>query len=241
MLPRLRSISWLLALACFTGCGEDLIDNAATQGGQTPGPGVGDPKIQHQTENGVTTTILDASDKTSWVFLDLDDGAYPAVDAQGKGPWDLAFRRVKIHLNGGINGDGNVQGQFVEGEGSFDATTTPGGTFDTDKQVEIDPNTDPFGEAGLLFGFWYDYAPQGHVVTPKARTYVIQSNKGALYKLQILDYYNEAKTPAIITIKWAPLPSQEQLYLYAMLDAPEPTPQEGARIVAVMDDAEFLP
>lgn len=217
------------------GCADNLIDTppdaSATDAGLT------NPKIQHSDLNGVTTTIIDASDKSQWVFLDLDDRAYPAADGQGKGAWDLAFRRVKVHLNGGINGDGNVQGQFVEGQGVFDATNSaPSGTFETDQAVEHDPNTDPFQEAGLLFGFWYDYAPQGHVVTPKPRAYIIQSNKGALFKLQILDYYNQAKSPAIITIKWARLPTQEQLHLYALLDTPPSAEDGGAKIIAVLDE-----
>lgn len=236
----LKTLGPLLFAGLFlSGCEDNLIKAPESpDAAGTPGKNASeDPKVHHKTEKGVTTTVLDASDKSAWVYLDLDDRAYPAADASGKGPWDLAFRRVKIHLNGGINGDGNVQGQFVEGEGSFDATKqAPGGALESDKKVEIDPNTDPFGEAGLLFGFWYDYAPQGHVVTPKARTYVIQSNQGKLFKLQILDYYNQAKSPAIITIKWAPLAAQEQFHLYAMIHPSLPSEQNGARIIAVMDD-----
>lgn len=229
--------SLFVAALLLSGCEDNLIDDpqsSSTPGAQSPGT---NPKIQHSDQNGITTTVLNASDKTQWVYLDLDDRAYPAVDAQGKGAWDLAFRRVKIHLNGGIHGDGNVQGTFVEGEGTFDATTqVPKGPFETDTAIEQDPNTDPFGEAGLLFGFWYDYAPVGHVVTPKPRAYVIQSNKGALFKLQILDYYNEAKSPAIITIKWSRLPAQTQFQYYAMLGTLGEPKGSGAKIVAVLED-----
>lgn len=249
---RLTPILFLLSLS--VGCGEDLIDQgksaSSTSGGSTAAPGAQgntqpavespDPKVKHERDGDGYKSKLDATDRASWVYLDLDERAYPAADASEAGAWDLAFRRVNIRVNGGKSGSGNVGGKLVEGADAFDKMNqSPEGDFGSDKEVPIDPNTDPFGEAGLVFGFWYDYAPEGHVVTPKARTYVIQSNQGKVFKLQILDYYNEAKTSAHYTVRWAPLPPQNRFYNYAMRELPLNYTAQGARILAVIPHEEL--
>lgn len=238
-----RLLCCLLLIPITTGCGEDLIEQkepSTTTGnpsGAGPAPGSQtalpspDPKVKHERDGEGYKTRLDATDRKAWVYLDLDDRAYPAADAAEGGAWDLAFRRVNIRLNGGISGKGNVGGTVVEGQDAFDKTKqSPGGAFEQDKQGNSDPNNDPFGEAGLVFGFWYDYEPKNHVVTPKPRTYIIQSNQGKVFKLQILDYHNQAKTSAHYTVRWAPLPPQNHFFNYAL----NKYKSQSARILAVI-------
>lgn len=194
-----------LALGC-PGCDDDLVDspNAETGLGSMPdAPPTPHPGVQHEQQGEMWRSRIDASDKTQWVFLDLDDRAYPNVDENKVGSWDLAFQRVKIHVNGGITGSGGVTGLFIEGADAFANTAAaPVGDYVTDVEANADPAEDIFGEDGRVFGFWYDYASQGHVVTPKARTYVVKSTEHRYFKLKITDYYNAARTSAHYTIEW---------------------------------------
>lgn len=248
----LRPRTLLLVAPLLTGCSDNLIDNngdgtggtnaqgnSSAKGGSTDAPLPNpDPKINHERDGDGYKSKIDASDRGSWVYLDLDERAYPAADAKQEGAWDLALRRVKLRLNGGISGKSNVAGKFVEGSDAFDKMkNSPGGPFETDKKGKSDPSTDPFGEDGMVFGFWYDYASEGHVVTPKPRAYVIQSNKGAIFKLQILDYYNAAKTSGHYTIRWSKLPKQSKFYNYAASHYSN-TPNQ-ARLLAVLPAEDF--
>ena len=44
-----------------------------------------------------------------------------------------------------------------------------------------------------------------HTLTPRNIVYVIHSDRGAYFKLKIDGYYDEAGTPAIITLRYAPV------------------------------------
>lgn len=249
----LRFCSLLLAAPVLVGCQENLIDtNEDGTGGSSSqsngGNGTGaqepdkvpspDPKISHEKDGSGYKSKIDASDREAWVFLDLDERVYPAADANEQGDWDLAIRRVKLRLNGGISGTSDVAGKFVDGKDAFDnMNKSPEGPFETDKKGNGDPSSDPFGEDGLVFGFWYDYQSEGHVVTPKPRAYVIQSNKGEIFKLQILDYYNAARTSGHYTIRWAKLPAQNKFYQYAA-QYYSSTPNQ-ARLLAVIPAEDF--
>lgn len=214
---RVLLASLLASLALALGaCDDDILDdpngteNADTgskQGG-TGGPGEGpqDPKAQHEKMGELWTSHIDASNREEWVYLDLDDRIYPSADAQKQGVWDLSFQRVKVRVNGGVSGKGPVQGLFLEASQPFDSlNTAPAGPYSTDAKSQIDPSEDIFQNDGKVFGLWYDYATQGHVVTPKDRSYVIKTDKNQYFKLKITDYYNAAKTSGHYTIQWAPI------------------------------------
>lgn len=90
----------LLPLALVVGaCGtEDPEDEVPDDhGGEATDPG--------------TTTVIDASSDTEWVYFDLDT-LTEVTEADG---WDLGFQRETLIVNGGVNGDGGVEVSFYEG------------------------------------------------------------------------------------------------------------------------------
>lgn len=220
-----------IALACFSGCDDDLIDDPgqsstsapgttnsgmnsmgnSTMPGSTPGmmPGATpDPKVTHQQMGSEWVSKVNASSKSQWVYLDLDERRYPAADAQEQGAWDIAFQRVKVKLNGGVSGPGKVQAQAIDGATAYEMLQkAPSQGFGTDKMSEADPQTDPFKEQGMIFGRWYEYDQKTHVVMPKARAFVVQSGQNRFFKIKILNYYNEAKTSGHYTVQWSEIPS----------------------------------
>ncbi len=50
---------------------------------------------------------------------------------------------------------------------------------------------------------WYDYDQETHILTPKDQVYIVQSVSGDYFKLQILDYYDDAGTSGYLKFKWA--------------------------------------
>lgn len=214
---RLLLAPFLASLALsVSACDDDLLDeqNGTESGGSgsgegaTGGPGQGpqDPKVQHEKMGEQWSSQIDASNREEWVYLDLDDRVYPSADEQKQGLWDLSFQRVKVRVNGGVSGTGPVQGLFVEGPQAFESlSVAPAGPYTTDAKSQIDPSEDIFQNDGKVFGLWYNYATQGHVVTPKDRSYVIKTDKNQYFKVKITDYYNAAKTSGHYSIVWAPI------------------------------------
>lgn len=220
----------LLAGGLFSSCSDELLDDppqdknsssgdlGGTMTGSAPAgtdipsgdstdTSSKDPDATHVEQGGVWISKINASNRTKWIFLDLDDRVFPAADAAEAGAWDLAFQRVRVRVNGGTGGPGSVTGLMVPGAQSFDnMTVAPSTGFVPDTTPEQKDPDDIFDQEGKVFSFWYEYTPDGHVVTPKEQSYAVKTDKGAVFKVQILDYYNEAKTSAHYTIRWARLP-----------------------------------
>ncbi|BFP42317.1 hypothetical protein FGF1_31620 [Flavobacteriaceae bacterium GF1] len=109
--------------------------------------------------------------------------------------WDIAFRGLRIAVNGGVatgsndeperNGNGGASVEI----GTFtDITTAEGLTFaqDADGTFAI--------PAGSDVG-WYNYNGQTRVVTPiPGRVLVIRTHDGKYAKIEILSYYKDAPT-----------------------------------------------
>jgi hypothetical protein len=202
----------LLALAAAPlGCAESIgfddtpADEEAEEAegdgdGDATGDGDGDEdeRVEHdELGGGVVRTTVDASDEQAWVYLDLDS---KAALAEGVVGWDLGFRRFEIILNGGINGDEGVELAFIDGVDFETLTELPDDlTWITDAADGDDENMDP----DLAFFDWYDYDIATHVLTPKDRVYLVRSSDGALFKLQIANYYSEAGSSGFMQFYWA--------------------------------------
>lgn len=52
---------------------------------------------------------------------------------------------------------------------------------------------------------WYDYNPMTHSVTPKPMLWVVKTTGGAMIKLEITKYYNDAGTAGWLTLHWSPM------------------------------------
>lgn len=198
--------------ANLTGCAPNLAgsltgtNQTPTTGSQTGnGTQTAAARITTTVSNGVSTSIIDAdAAKTgSWTYLSLGTGSEVSpASPEASTDWDLAFQGTTIKANGGVSGSGNVSVARLEGV-DFDAlTTAPAAGYVADAADSDDTGNVP--DTGFLVnGGWYSYDATTHVVTPKQVVYVIRTTAGKFYKVRITDYYDAAKTPRVVTLRWA--------------------------------------
>ena len=154
---------------------------------------------------GISTATINATDQSAWVLCDLKESASTSRDDS---VWDIGFQRFKVQTNSGTSG--SHQG------GSCDTGSTDfGSTFDA-SSCSLASDTSLSQEGGgsggssavswsgsSAFFDWYSYS-ESHVLTSRNHVYLVQSGDGAtLYKVQVLDYYSGAGTPAYMTVRWA--------------------------------------
>ena len=186
----MRPSLFLLLSACAPS-----IEHLATRDGPpqrtepTPSPLVDSGLRPFPTEG---ERVVDATDEDLWIDFDLDAGQLTDTPT-----WDLGFQRFNIRLNGGVSGDAGVQVAIVDTP--FDATTT----VPEDGWVTDLPDDDDDGVPEYAFEAWYLYDPATHTLTPDALVYLVQTTDSAIFKVEILDYYDDAGTPAMVRFRWA--------------------------------------
>lgn len=187
----------LAALGLLIGCAPDLREDRATdslpQDADTGGL---------ITDGGVMTLTVDATAADVWVYLGLTDGARltpadPAVDLT----WQLALQRYNLAVNGGVSGAGGVEVAPVDGRDLDGLTAAPAEGWRTDLA-----DADGDGAPEYALGDWYDYDATTHVLTPADRIYALCDGSGACFKLSVEGYYDDAGTPAMVSLRFAPLP-----------------------------------
>jgi hypothetical protein len=149
--------------------------------------------------DGLRHATVDASDKGSQVYMDLDQGREMKGDeAFSTNDWDLSFKRMDISMNGGGgNPTGLVRAQVL--------TQVP---FDSLLQAPADGYTQDGAERvfNSVEGGWYVYDLGVHrLVAREGLVYVVQSSDGAYFKLQMQKYYGDSGTPAILQFQYASL------------------------------------
>lgn len=186
----MRSV--VISAFLVTGCATDLRVDHPFDGEVSSGQLVHIEVL----DGGVTMMTLDATDKNSQVYVDLDQGREMKVDeAFSTNQWDLSFKRYVISMNGGAgNSTGLVKALVLDGQ-DFDAlTSAPADGYSQD------------GSSPVL-GAWWEYDLLTHrVLTRPNLMYVLVSSEGAFFKLKMLDYYDASGTPAAISLKYASLP-----------------------------------
>lgn len=143
---------------------------------------------------GLTLSTLDATNKESFVYLNLD-----AAEVVGVGDaWDLSFQRFKISTNGGSSGLGKVSVAVIK-DGDFEAMAkAPAEGYLQDGNDTVFNGVE---------GGWYSYDLGRHkLVTREDLFYVVQTDLG-FFKLRMKSYYDEAGTPARLQFWWAKLQS----------------------------------
>ncbi len=141
---------------------------------------------------------VDATSKTAFVYLDLDTLTELAVDAAlDTGNWDLRFQRFLIAANGGGGGPGVVEVAAIK-DGNFDGLSrAPSTGFQQDGSETV---------FNGVQGGWYYYDLGTHKLTVQASLfYVVKSGAGAYFKIRMLNYYDEAGTPARLSFEVAPV------------------------------------
>jgi hypothetical protein len=173
----------LLALACACLPAADDDDRAIVDKGiRTVDQG-----------DGTFISVVDARDDAAFTYLDLEsrtevDGASAA--------WDLGFLRFNVATH--------VEVAVLEGA-DFDALkSAPADGYVAD---ENDPETSMRETMpGYAFDLWYDYDMTTHVLTARADlVYVVHTPEDNYFKVQMLDFYDDAGTSGHVTLRWAPL------------------------------------
>jgi hypothetical protein len=160
---------------------------------------------------------FDMAASNPYLYIDLATGM--RVDITDKQAftstsWDLAIKRASIRSNDGDSGPGMGGAAFLSGK-TFDEVTAADATsakLKTESWFDADcnPKTDPTGAIVTAFDPWYDYDPSTMFVTPKAGVWIVRGGKGALYKLEIVDYYakpdgSTGGASAHYKLRWAAL------------------------------------
>ncbi len=183
-----------ILLLILTACAGDLRDEFPLDGALP-----GKDHITHTLQaDGSTLSVVDASNKTSFVYFDLDTGveleASEAVEAQ---KWDLSFQRFKISTNGGASGPGGVKTAGLKSATWEGVTAPPADGYQVDTAESIFTTFE---------GGWYYYDLGQHKLTPRSELiYVVQTTDGAFFKVQMLGYYDVNGSAAKPSLKWVKL------------------------------------
>lgn len=183
-------------LFLLLGCAPDLRVDHPFDGETTTGPLV----VATDLEEGVRGLLIDATNKQSQVYVDLDEGREMKPDeAFATNGWDLAFRRFDVYVNSGASGPtGTAEVALIVGADWATYTQAPASGFQQDTPGRV--FNAPESEA------WYYYDLGVHrLITRADRFYVIKTSAGAYVKLRMLDYYDANGTPASMSLEYAPL------------------------------------
>lgn len=226
----MRNRSLLLALLLATaGCADDLgADPTSTpDAGPTPttdsgpipipihdgGPAPSTELVRHtDLGEGVTETLVDGTSREGWVMLDLDrGGAEVEAELETDTTWDLAIQRFHLRTNGGAGGPANVRVAVLDGVEFEDVTQAPSEGWRQDEpptETEI-PGEVPMGAdipSTVISNEedpWYVYDGATHELTPKPRTYVLESTETRYFALAMVDYYSpETADSGYPTFRW---------------------------------------
>ncbi len=177
-------------------CAGDLRDEFPLDGALP-----GKDHITHTLQaDGSTLSVVDASNKTSFVYFDLDTGveleASEAVEGQ---KWDMSFQRYKVSTNGGASGPGGVKTAALRNSSWEGVTAAPADGYQVDTADSVFTTFE---------GGWYYYDLGQHKLTPRTGLiYVVQSTEGAFFKIEMLGYYDAAGSAAKPSLRWAKLRS----------------------------------
>ena len=154
------------------------------------------------TDGETRTLTVNATAVDVWVYLSLSDGALVSpADPLQDDSWHLALQRYNLAVNGGVSGAREVEVAPVEGHELDSLTAAPADGWRTDLA-----DADGDGVPEYALGDWYEYDATTHVLTPADRIYALCDGAGACFKLSIEGYYDEVGTPAMVGLRWAPLP-----------------------------------
>lgn len=223
----MRNLPLLLALLATVGCADDLGSEPTptpdagptptTDSGPPPipdgGPAPSTERVRHtDLGEGVTETLVDGTATDGWILLDLDrGGAEIDADLETDTTWDLAIQRFHLRTNGGAGGPANVRVAVLDGVDFEDVTQAPSEGWRQDEppaETEI-PGEVPMGAdipSTVISNEedpWYVYNGATHELTPKPRTYVIESTETRYFALAMVDYYSpETADSGYPTFRW---------------------------------------
>jgi hypothetical protein len=143
---------------------------------------------------GERLVTIDARDPGRWARLDLSRAAL--VEDGDPGSWDIAARRFRIVVNGGVGFDGNA-GALRLPERTFESVSeAPAEGFVT-SQVTAGGDT-----IHSELDDWYRYGFFSHLLEPEDAVYVIRTADGRYARLEIVGYYCPGANPGCLTLRY---------------------------------------
>jgi len=183
---------FLLSLSLVaTACAPDLRDSYPFDGEQTTDQLV----TSEDLGGGITRLVVAATSKTAKVYVDLDELREMKTDeAFSTNGWDLNFKRFEIFMNGGSTNPEGVVRAAVLVDQDFDALTqAPAEGYLQDGAESVFNSVE---------GGWYYYDLGVHrLITREDLMYVVQTSSGAYKKVKVLNYYDDAGTPGMVSLK----------------------------------------
>lgn len=203
--PRFRHFAVLSAVAINLGCAPDLRSEFPFDGELPDGV-----YLTHEDrEDGTTLTRVDASERESWVYFDMDERKQlTAEEAIAPGAsWDVAFQRFKVISNSGVSGSGSVEVAVLEGESLDALTVAPATGYLVDAPDANDDADQDIDSPFLVQGAWYAYDLIKHRLVARPMLYVVRSTAGRYWAMRFLGYYDQAGTAAHPSFEWKELPA----------------------------------
>lgn len=192
----LRAVMFPLAFsALFPACTPAADDGGGddTASDDSGGPADDNGIKTEDQGDGSFVSVVDARAEGSFNYFDFESRA--EVEGDG-GEWDLGFQRFNIATH--------VEVAVLEGARFDELVEAPKDGYVVDA---ADPET-AMQETmpGFAFDLWYDYNPMTHALSARADVvYVVHTPEGNYFKVQMLDYYDEAGTSGYVTLRWAPV------------------------------------
>jgi len=193
----LSSLGLVLGLGLGLGaCTPDLSGDDAGEDGP--------PVVVVDNGDGSSTITVDGRDESSWVYLDLELlTEVSPVSADDSQAWDLGFLRFNVKGNSGSSGSGDVGVLLVESVPFDGLDVAPADGYAVDDVMGGPEEMEP--EPGYAFDLWYDYDMDAHTLAARDVVYAVRTVEGNYFKIQMLDYYNDAGTAGYVKFKVAPL------------------------------------
>ncbi|HUP01064.1 MAG TPA: HmuY family protein [Gemmatimonadota bacterium] len=142
-------------------------------------PSAVDPRPAGDALVGPALYTIDASHERAWRHFDFSSGS--RVDGPGPLEWDLAFRRNRIIVNGGVG--------FAGQAGAADLGAVDFETLSVAPEEGYRPTEAGRDSVHSALDGWYDYGFTTHVLMPKPTVYAIRTADGRYAKLEIVSYY----------------------------------------------------
>ncbi len=153
------------------------------------------PLVTVTLDGAVRNVIVDATNRDSKVYVDLDSGREMKSDeAFETNGWDLAFKRFEIAINGGSSSPGGpVQVAVLDGAAFASVTVAPSTGYQQDSAATVFSGVN---------GGWYYYDLGTHKLTTNDKLYIVKTTDGAYMKLRMGSYYDAAGTAARISLSY---------------------------------------
>jgi hypothetical protein len=132
---------------------------------------------------------VDASDSAKTVGVRLSRGTTAALTGTPSADWDVSFKRTWLQTNSGTSGNGQGGALATDAAELAEVPRASEGPYTVDTMMPVaGPPGSGEASGNAVLNDWYDYDATTHVVTPKARVFLVKTVEGGFAKVRILKY-----------------------------------------------------